>query len=128
MAGDKPKPPRAETIDRLSVAVYPAYAMMAGMDLDLFTPLGDGPKSADEIAAAIGVGARRLTPLLYALVSAGLLTEQDGRFANTAEADYYLVKGKPAYRGSAHEHFMDLWGRGDEFGGVDPRRCAPGQA
>jgi hypothetical protein len=55
----------------------------------------DGPLTAEQIAAAIGVGPSRLRVLLYVLVTAGLLTEQDGPFSNTAEANHFLVKGLP---------------------------------
>lgn len=74
---------RPDTIDKLRYAVDAAFAMLAGMQLDVFTPLKDGPKFADEIGQAIGVGSARLRLLLYGLVAAGLLTEQDGRFSNT---------------------------------------------
>src|SRR5262249_25555917 len=37
------------TIEALADAVYPSFAMLAGMELDLFTPLKDGPLSAEEI-------------------------------------------------------------------------------
>ena len=37
------QPPRSETIEKLDAAVYPSFAMLAGMQLDLFTPLKDGP-------------------------------------------------------------------------------------
>jgi len=33
-------------------------------------------------------------------VSAGLLTVENGQFANTEEASHYLVKGKPSYMGN----------------------------
>lgn len=32
-----------KTIETLADAVYPSFAMLAGMELDLFTPLKDGP-------------------------------------------------------------------------------------
>ena len=103
---DRPKP---ETINRLVAGVYPALAMLAGMQLELFTPLGDGAKSVDDLAAALGVDAARLRPLLYALVSTGLLDLQGEKFANTAEADNFLVKGRRGYLGSQHEAYADLW-------------------
>ena len=71
--------------------------MLAGMQLDVFTPLQAGPKTAEEIAHAIGVGPARLRLLLYSLVAAGLLNEQDGHFSNTPEASHFLVKGIPSY-------------------------------
>ncbi len=101
--------PRPETINRLRNAVYPSYAMLAGMQLELFTPLGDGPMDAVALAGALGVEPDRLSRLLYALVNAGLLTVADGRFANTEEADRFLVKGRPDYMGSAHELLSGLW-------------------
>jgi SAM-dependent methyltransferase len=106
-------PPRPEikpaTIYRHAFGIYPSMAMLAGMQLDVFTPLKDGPMTAAEVARAIGVDARKLRPLLYALVNAGLLTVEGERFANTPEAETYLVRGAPAYVGSAHELYADLW-------------------
>ena len=103
---DRPKP---ETINGLVAGVYPALAMLAGMQLELFTPLGDGAKSVDELAATLEVGAARLRPLLYALVGAGLLDVQGDKFANTPEADNFLVHGKRGYLGGQHEIHADLW-------------------
>ena len=85
--------------------------MLAGMQLDVFTPLKEGPKTAEEIADAIGVGPTRLRLVLYSLVAAGLLTEQDGRFSNTPEADQLLVKGVPSYIGDRHAVFSNRWFR-----------------
>ena len=83
--------------------------MLAGMQLDVFTPMKDGPLTAEQIAAAIGVGPSRLRLLLYVLVTAGLLTEQDGRFSNTAEANHFLVKGLPSYLGNKHATIAMTW-------------------
>jgi len=94
-----------ETIQKLGSAAYPAFAMIAGMQLDLFTPLGTRPMDALQLAGELGVEPARLTPLLYALVAADLLTVSEGRFANTPEADHFLVKGKPAYLGGRHAFY-----------------------
>ena len=72
-------PFRPETIEKLASAVYPAFAMVAGMQLDVFTPLKDGPMSVEHLAEALAVQPHKLRPLLYALVAAGLLTVQDER-------------------------------------------------
>ncbi len=91
-----------KTIEKLGYAAYPAFAMVAAMQFDLFTPLGTGPMSAKQLADAMGVKSAKLTQLLYVLVTAGLLTFEDGKFANTPEADYFLVKGKSTYLGGRH--------------------------
>jgi 2-polyprenyl-3-methyl-5-hydroxy-6-metoxy-1,4-benzoquinol methylase len=104
-------PPQPETIARLFDAVYPSFAMLAGMELDLFTPLKDGPLTGEQLADAIGVQAIKLKPLLYALVVAGLLTVEYDLFSNTAEADHYLVRGRPAYLGGLQDLTSNNWRR-----------------
>jgi SAM-dependent methyltransferase len=101
---------RPDTVDKLRLAVDAAFAMLAGMQLDVFTPLRGCPMTSDQIADAIGVGPARLRLLLYGLVAAGLLTEQDGRFSNTREADQFLVKGATSYMGNKHALLSQRWG------------------
>ncbi len=109
MSSSVPVPPLS-VITHHEFAVYPAMAMLAGMKLDVFTPLKDGPLTSTEIAGAIGVNSAKLVPLLYALVAADLLTVQDDRFSNTPEADAYLVKGRPTYMaGSRQLFYADIW-------------------
>ena len=102
-------PPRPETINKIRFGADAAFAMLAGMQLDVFTPLKDGPLSAEQVAAAIGVKAERLRMLLWCLVAAGLLTEKDGCFSNTPEAQRFLVKGLPSYLGHMHANFASAW-------------------
>jgi ubiquinone/menaquinone biosynthesis C-methylase UbiE len=101
--------PTPETIEKFHSAVYPSFAMVAGMQLDVFTPLKDGPLSAEHLAQALQVHSAKLTPLLYALVAAGLLTVDGDCFANTSETDYVLVRGRPAYRGGTYEGILMRW-------------------
>jgi SAM-dependent methyltransferase len=100
---------KPETINKLRFAVDAGFAMLAGMQLDLFTPLKKGPMTAEELAAALGVRSTRLRLLLYVLVAAELLTEENGRFANTDEAKQYLVKGEPGYMGNRHPAMAMRW-------------------
>ena len=101
-------PPEPKTIQKL-VDVYPSFALLAGMQLDLFTPLKAGPMRPAQIADVIGVDVAKLKPLLYALVAAELLTVKGDRFANTVEANHFLVRGSPAYMGGVHPLYADLW-------------------
>jgi 2-hydroxy-4-(methylsulfanyl)butanoate S-methyltransferase len=103
--------PRPEIITQLFEAVYPSFAMLAGMELELFTALEGGSLSAEQVAEALGVQASKLRPLLYVLVSAGLLTVEADLFANTPEADHYLVRGKPTYQGGLQELTSSNWAK-----------------
>jgi len=97
------------TTQNLATAVFPSFAMLAGMQLDVFTPLKDGPLTAVQLADVLGVNTEKLSRLLYALVTAELLTVHGDRFANTPEAQQCLVKGTPTYLGGRHENFSENW-------------------
>lgn len=101
--------PTPDTIDRLIGGVSPAFALLAGMQLDIFTTLKDGPKTTDEVAVSLDVAPVKLALLLYALVAAGLLTLEGDRFSNTLEAGHFLVKGIPDYRGYMQTALADQW-------------------
>lgn len=109
MATDPPSPPEPKTIEKLAVAVFPSLALLAGMQLEVFTPLRDGPMSAEQLAAGLGVRVDKLRPLLYALVAAELLTLEGERFGNTAEAQAFLVRGQPTYLGARADNFAMQW-------------------
>lgn len=102
-------PTRPETIAQLLDAVYPSFAMLAGMELELFTALDGSVLGAEQIADALGVQVIKLRPLLNALVVAGLLTVRDDLFANTPEADHYLVRDKPDYLGGIYQLTASNW-------------------
>ena len=73
MASETIERPEDNPIEKIATSVYPPFALLAGMQLDLFTPLKDGPMNAEQLAATIGVGSAKLKPLLYALVVAEFL-------------------------------------------------------
>jgi SAM-dependent methyltransferase len=101
-----PEPIILDSVDDL---IHRATSVLAGTQLDLFTSLKDGPLSAVQIAESIDVETSKLRPLLYALAVAGLLTVEDGLFANTAEADTYLVRGRPGYQGHRTKYWSAAW-------------------
>jgi SAM-dependent methyltransferase len=109
MTSEKQRIPPPTLIFELTSVVYPAFAFLAGCQLDLFSPLGDGPLTADQIADALGVGVTKLRPLLYALVASGLLVFEGERFANTEVATHYLVRSSPRYLGGMHELLSEMW-------------------
>lgn len=100
---------RLDTVNKLRFAADAAFAMLAGLQFDVFTPLRGGPRTAEEIARAIGVAPGRLRLLLYSLVAAELLTEREERFSNSPEANQFLAKGAPAYRGNLHASLSERW-------------------
>lgn len=103
------EPAKPDTITRLKAAADQAHAMLAGMQLEIFTHLAEGPRTSAELASELGVVEERLARLLYALVVSGLLEVQQGRFANAPEAAAFLVKGRPGYLAGNHEMVSKIW-------------------
>ncbi len=101
--------PASETITGLIQNTYASFALLAGMQLDVFTPLSDGPMDARQVAEKIGVSADLLSPLLYALAATGLLRVEGSRFVNSDEAQHYLVETSPDCIGNLHHLLSDLW-------------------
>ena len=75
-----------------------AKALIAAAELNLFGILHGSPCTAEEIRSRLGLHGRGLADLLNLLVGIGILDKADGRYANTAAVDRYLVPG-PDYLG-----------------------------
>ena len=52
-------------IRRILQMVYPPFALLAGMQLDLFTSLDEGPLTNQQLADKKGVDAKKQKVLLY---------------------------------------------------------------
>jgi SAM-dependent methyltransferase len=101
--------PEENPIEKITTSVYPPFALLAGMQLDLFTPLKDGPMNAEQIAATIGVGPAKLKALLYALAVAGFLKVEGEFFSNTEAANRFLVKDSSSCVVDIHELLSTMW-------------------
>ena len=107
MNNDEPVLPGG--IEGLAQAAYPSFALLAGMELDLFTPLRDGPLDASAVARAAGTDPEKTAHLLHALVAIGMMRFDGSRFSNSPEAERYLVRGKAAYIGMRHHAYRRRW-------------------
>ena len=106
--GNSAGPPSPKKISGRLIDAFGPAALLAALQLEVFTALGDHSKTADEIAAAVGVNTNRLLPILNVLAIMELLHRDGERFVNAEESAFYLVKGKPNYFGSIHELYADL--------------------
>jgi ubiquinone/menaquinone biosynthesis C-methylase UbiE len=96
-------------VQQLRVAALPAFAVLAGVQLDVFTAVNEGARTVEDLAATLGVHTDKLQALLYALVRAGFCTVDAGRFANTPEAATFLVRGSPQYVGELVQTWPAWW-------------------
>jgi cyclopropane fatty-acyl-phospholipid synthase-like methyltransferase len=103
-----PAPEWVDVVDHIK-GFFPAVAVVAAMQLDVFTPLSHGPKTHDELASALDVPPRRLRLLLRSLVATKLVAADGDRFTNSPVAEAFLVRGRPTYMGGSHELYNDLF-------------------
>ncbi|GAA3012248.1 methyltransferase [Kitasatospora sp. NPDC127116] len=107
-----------------------AQGLLAAVELGVFTELRERPASGTELCERLGLDPRPAADFLHLLVTLGLLEARDGRFANSAAAERFLVAGKAGYLGSSFGYYSRLmypsWSGvaaslrgGDETGGAD---------
>jgi ubiquinone/menaquinone biosynthesis C-methylase UbiE len=110
VAGPLPNPGH---LMRLALAHRSSMVLFAASELDVFTAIGAGHASVATLATTCQAQPGPLRLLLESCVAEGLLTVNDGQYANTPATQAFLVRGQPAY--SAHglkyaEDLYPVWG------------------
>ena len=106
--------PDPSLIMRLALAYRSSMVLFAASELDVFSHLASGPKSADEVARACAAQPEATRLLLDACVADGLLAREGANYRNSDVANAFLVKGQPAYIGNGMKYAEDLypaWGQ-----------------
>jgi len=105
-----PRGPDPSSIVRLSTAYWESQTLLTANRLELFDFVADGPRSADAVAAGLGLDARSTGLLLRACVGLGFLVESDKGFENTPTAATFLVSRSPAFMGNVIRYSDQLFG------------------
>ena len=85
----------AEEVSRIAFGFMASKALFAGLHIDVFTQLADGAKNSAEIAKEAEIPMNRVTTLMTALTSIGLVDrEEEGEiYSNSPGAEAFLAKG-----------------------------------
>lgn len=102
-------------------------ALKSAIELDLFTTIGDGKRTADDIAQSIGVPARGIRIVCDYLTSIGFLTKAGDTYALTPDSAVFLTKRSRAYLGDTARflYSAELAGNFDRLTGTIRRGTAP---
>jgi 3-hydroxy-5-methyl-1-naphthoate 3-O-methyltransferase len=90
-------------------AAREAMVLITGAELDVFTHIARGARSAAQVATALGVPGRGVERLLDALVGIGYLDKEDGGYVLSPLADRFLVRGRDTYVGEMVHEMKLLW-------------------
>lgn len=95
----------AAKVHRTMMAYLSSKALFAAMELGIFDSLDrDGPGTAEEVGARVGLAERPARVLLLALLGERLVRCEDGRYRNDPAATSFLVRTSPEYVGALVEH------------------------
>jgi len=92
---------RSDTVrlQRMVRAYRESAALMAAIELGLFTQVSRGADTVDTLAAALNVTALNVERLATACVALGLLEREGERLRNAPDVERYLVEGTEHYAG-----------------------------
>jgi ubiquinone/menaquinone biosynthesis C-methylase UbiE len=76
-------------------------AIKSAVELDVFTAVGEGKRTAQELAARCAASERGMRILCDYLVILGFMTKEDGHYGLTPDSAAFLDRRSPAYMGGA---------------------------
>lgn len=83
-----------------------AFALKAAVDIDLFTAIAQGSRTAAEIAKACNAAERGVRMLSDGLVVMGFLTKSGNHYSLTPDTAFFLDRRSPAYLGLAFNFLL----------------------
>jgi hypothetical protein len=100
----RPEPPKAPGWNpaefvQMHLAFAPARILGTALELDVFSHIAEGKRTAKELSATTGASERGTRMILDALVGMGMLIRHTDRYALAEPARRFFVRGKPDYMG-----------------------------
>ncbi|MGB7069935.1 MAG: class I SAM-dependent methyltransferase [Pyrinomonadaceae bacterium] len=92
---------------QLMTAFQLSAAFKAAVEIELFTKIAEGNKTAATIGSACGASERGVRILADTLTVVGMLKKTNGEYGLTDVSAFFLDKRSPAYMGSCVEFIMD---------------------
>ena len=93
--------PRLDTtrLQRIAQAYWESAALMAAVELEVFTAVAHGHDTIAAVAGTVGISERNAERLLTALTAMTLLERTEDRFVNAPDVQRFLVKDGERYAG-----------------------------
>ena len=98
--------PTPEKVMQIITGGWASSILGAAANHGVFNALEGNPGTAETVAKTTGISLRGAQAVLDGLTGLGLLTLSGGRYQNSPDASFFLVKGKPSYLGGMAEVFL----------------------
>jgi hypothetical protein len=107
--------PSPEKLLALGMSFWNAKTLLSAVELGVFDALANGPAELATLTAKLGLHKRSAHDFFDALVAMKMLErDANGRYANTPETEFFLVRGRPSYVGGllemANARLYSSWG------------------
>jgi hypothetical protein len=106
--------PSPEKLFQLGMGFWGSKTLLSAVELDLFTVLGRGPRTAAQLMVELRLHPRSALDFLDALVALGMLDRNGDRYRNTPETGAFLDREKPGFIGGlllmANNRLYPFWG------------------
>jgi len=107
-------PPSPDNIMQLGMAFWGSKTLFSAVELEVFTQLAQQPLDASTLQTRLGLHPHSAQDFFDALVALGMLSRENGVYANTPETEVFLDKAKPSYIGGflemANARLYRFWG------------------
>jgi len=90
---------KTERLNEMAFSFKKTGALLAAIEVGLFTAISQGSRTLDEISRAIGIGREATDRLLIVCKVLGLVEEAGGEYTNAGDVERYLVRDQRAYFG-----------------------------
>jgi ubiquinone/menaquinone biosynthesis C-methylase UbiE len=102
--------PTPEKVMQIITGGWASSILGAAAQHGIFTALEANPSTVENVAEKTGISSRGAQALLDGLTGLGLLTLSEGKYHNSPDASFFLVKGKSSYLGAMAEVFLQDFG------------------
>jgi 2-polyprenyl-3-methyl-5-hydroxy-6-metoxy-1,4-benzoquinol methylase len=104
--------PKSEIIDQTIEWIYNIGAMRAALELQIWEKIANGEDTVEKMTSHEGwdpIGTRALLDMICSLK---LLSREGEHFSLVPESNYYLIPGKPTYKGGLPQNEFSWEGNG----------------
>jgi hypothetical protein len=99
MSADPTERYKTERLNELAFSFKKTGALLAAIELGIFTAISEGARTVPEIARATGMEEEAADRLLIVCKALQLVREADGHYRNVSDVERYLVRGQRTYFG-----------------------------
>ena len=110
--------PTTVRLQRIARAYRESGALLAAVELDLFSKINQGANTEEKLSTALGISSLNAERITVACLGLGLITRDKDKIKNATDVERFLIKEKSTYAGEwmfFTQPDWEKWGRHSDF-------------